>query len=176
MPPLSVCDTNISIRENRYSLNDLHKASGGERKHQPSNFLRVEQTQELIAEIDKSSDVRISHEVIRGKNGGTFVCKELMYAYAMWISARVHLAVIRGFDAMVNEQRQPETAAAPAAPALEHKPLTEAGGVALLHGPAHPRPLGRAGTGHRRPEAWWGLNGLVRWQWTILDRQAKLEM
>ena len=51
----------FSIRQDedgRYCLNDLHKASGNQAKHKPANFLRVEQTQELIAEIDSSADLQ----------------------------------------------------------------------------------------------------------------------
>lgn len=108
----------FSIRQDedgRYSLADLHKASGSLKKHQPTNFLRVEQTQELIKEIEQVSDVRLGEtdhssnmrsavKVINGGNSrGTYVVKELVYAYAMWISAKFHLMVIRAYDSLVME-------------------------------------------------------------------------
>ena len=106
----------FSIRQDedgRYSLADLHKASGNLAKHKPFNFLRVEQTQELIKEIEQvsdmsfggkgqSSDMRSAVRVIHGGNNrGTYAVKEMVYAYAMWISAKFHLMVIRAYDAMV---------------------------------------------------------------------------
>ena len=99
--------------DGRYSLADLHKASGNLAKHKPSNFLRVEQTQELIKEIEQVSDVRLGEtdhfsnmrsavKVINGGNNrGTYAVKEMVYAYAMWISAKFHLQVIRAYDSMV---------------------------------------------------------------------------
>lgn len=100
---LTVLNTTVRMHDGLYSLNDLHRAAGGEKRHQPNNWLRIDQTSELIKEIENSSDPRSKAVITReGRNGGTYACKELVYAYAMWISARFHLAVIRAFDAMVN--------------------------------------------------------------------------
>lgn len=99
MSNLTILSKNIRTIENLYSLNDLHKASGNAAKHQPSRFMRLDTTQDLIAEIASYPDMGSTHKVQNGK--GTWVCKELVYAYAMWISARFSLHVIRAFDAMV---------------------------------------------------------------------------
>lgn len=87
--------------QGRYCLNDLHKASGGDKKHQPLNFLRNDQTVALINELQTSEMRTAPVESIRGGSApGTFVCKELVYAYAMWISASFQLKVIRAFDTL----------------------------------------------------------------------------
>ncbi len=101
MSNLSIFNQNIRFQDNLYSLNDLHKASGSEKKHAPFRFIRNDQTKELIEEIERSPDVVIGYKSTKGGiNQGTWVCKELVYAYAMWISAKFHLQVIRAFDAM----------------------------------------------------------------------------
>lgn len=110
---LMVGDAVVSIQGGLYSLNDLHRASGGEAKHQPANFLRLDTTQKLIEEITKeisqSSDVRSALRVINGGDQrGTYVCKELVYAYAMWVSAAFNLRVIRAFDAGVSAPALPD--------------------------------------------------------------------
>ena len=96
---LTVLSTEICQQDKLYSLNDLHRASGGEAKHQPNRFMRLDQTKELIAEILKYPEMGILPvKIIRGLHGGTYVCRELVYAYAMWVSAKFHLVVIRAFD------------------------------------------------------------------------------
>ncbi len=106
----------IREQDGLYSLNDLHRASGGEAKHEPYQFIRLEQTQALIAEI-KSADSRNCVLTKRGANGGTYACRELVIAYAAWISATFHLKVIRVFLA---QQSKPEKAPAPyAAPTMQ---------------------------------------------------------
>lgn len=85
--------------EGRYSLNDFHKAAGGEERHGPKFYMATQQAQDLAQIL---SDGGIPPSVIRGgRNQGTYVPKEMVYAYAMWISAPFQLKVIRAFDALV---------------------------------------------------------------------------
>ena len=60
MSNLTILKTAIRTFENLYSLNDLHIASGAEAKHQPSLFIRLDATQELISEIQKKPTKKIS--------------------------------------------------------------------------------------------------------------------
>lgn len=99
MNDLTLGATAIRQLDGLYSLNDLHAAAGGAKRHQPSDFLRLAQTQALAEEIH-SADSRSACKTINGgTNRGTYVCRELVYAYAMWISPAFHLKVIRAFDA-----------------------------------------------------------------------------
>lgn len=108
---------NLSIRQDedgRYCLNDLHKASGDDKKHFPAYFLRNQQTKDLITLIESENyDMQIctsKNQAVnaikgKGKDQGTYVVKELVYSYAMWISAKFHLMVIRAYDAMVMQTK-----------------------------------------------------------------------
>ena len=123
--PLILEDTYVRQDEQgRFSLNDLHQAAGGEDRHRPTFWLRLDQTQALVDELGqptpdlasatpsncadlhsfKTTEISRSFQAvskIEGRNGGTFVARELVYAYAMWISPAFHLKVIRTFDALV---------------------------------------------------------------------------
>jgi hypothetical protein len=124
----------FSIRQDedgRYCLNDLHKAGGDLRKDRPGFFIENEKTQELIAAIeDENYDAgnpascKKAVNIIRGrgKEQGTYVVKELVYSYAMWISAKFHLQVIRAYDAMVMQFRvKARQAISPEQQALLHE-------------------------------------------------------
>lgn len=104
MPALQILNTEIRTLDNLYSLNDLHKTSGADKKHQPSFFMRNEQTKDLINEIEQSAYLQSATKSVNGGiNRGTYACKEIVYAYAMWISPKFNLQVIRSFDQMQSE-------------------------------------------------------------------------
>lgn len=110
--------------QGRYCLNDLHKAAvkhgANERTTEPSKFLASPQTEDLCNELKTDTQnlgIAPTSTTRGGSNQGTYVCKELVYAYAMWISARFHLQVIRAYDAMVQQQVQANQ------PPIMHTPL-----------------------------------------------------
>lgn len=109
MTALTICSLEIRQIDGLYSLNDLHKASGGEKRHQPSDFIRLDQTQALITELNSEDSRNLNVQictfknsekslfkplkVFQGRNGGTYACKELVIAYAAWISPAFHLKI-----------------------------------------------------------------------------------
>ncbi|MDW7747023.1 KilA-N domain-containing protein [Halomonas sp.] len=96
---LTVAD--MTVRQDdagRYNLNDFQKASGGDPKDKPSQRLRYDKATDLIDELKVGNHTLDPINSKRGRSGGTFVVKELVYAYAMWISPAFNLKVIRAFD------------------------------------------------------------------------------
>lgn len=90
----------------RYCLNDLHRAAGGELRHRPGLWLRLDQTEDLVTELiaaggNCTDPCSLPVATVEGRGGGTYVARELVYAYAMWISPAFHLQVIRAYDAAV---------------------------------------------------------------------------
>ncbi len=145
MTSLTVLNHEIHQTDGLYSLKDLHLASGGLEKHRPTFFLRNQETKDLIAELEnetkvssanlqngKNPDVQILPsaviKVIKGGNDkltqGTYACKEIVYRYAMWISPKFALAVIRVFDAYVTGKLEPK--AKPKTTVADRVPLKDA--------------------------------------------------
>jgi phage antirepressor YoqD-like protein len=112
---ITIGDIGIGMdRDGRYSLNDLHRAAiangANPRTKEPGKFLASPQTVDLVKELTDTQNLGIAENqpltpvnIIKGGAGdqGTFVVKELVYAYAMWISPAFHLKVIRAYDAMM---------------------------------------------------------------------------
>lgn len=104
MNALMIANTQIRRDcDGKYCLNDLHQASGGAQRKQPRYWLANQQTKELVDEVSDSGNPL---SVVKGGiEQGTYAVKELVYAYAMWISPRFHLHVIRAYDAMQQAER-----------------------------------------------------------------------
>ena len=102
---LTILEKTILQIDNLFNLNLFHQANGGEKKHQPALFIRLDSTKELIAEIESDGQTQ-AVKVYRGSQGGTYVCEELVLSYAMWISPKFHLIVLRAFLAMYKAESQ----------------------------------------------------------------------
>ncbi|HAK9055136.1 TPA: DNA-binding protein [Salmonella enterica] len=82
--------------EGRFNLNALHKASGLGTSKAPSQWLRTQSAQSLIAELEKET-VQICIVSAEGRNGGTFTHELLAVEYAGWISPAFRLKVNQTF-------------------------------------------------------------------------------
>lgn len=100
---ISVAKTPIRQLNGLYSLNDLHRAAGGEDRHSPRRWLQNQQTVDLILEVEKDGNPSI----LKKQRLGTFACKELVVHYGMWISPEFSLQVIRAFLGQIAEAAQP---------------------------------------------------------------------
>lgn len=108
---LVINETKITTdSEGRYSLNDLHKAAGGRNKHKPSLFYRSDSFNSVV-EVLKAQNGAFEPIIKKqGRyNGGTWVCKELVYKYAMWVNAEFEVKVIQTFDQFINSINAPAT-------------------------------------------------------------------
>lgn len=143
IPSISIANTLIrQDSDNRYCLNDLHKAAGSEPRHRPNYWLENQQTIDLA----KECEITGIPAIVAKQGLGTFVVKELVYAYGMWISPAFCLQVIRTFDAMTTA---PDAADRPALPALIT--AAQAGELASLIAERFPE-------GKHRPYAWSRFN------------------
>ncbi|HHF1625061.1 TPA: KilA-N domain-containing protein [Haemophilus influenzae] len=90
----------------RISLNTLHKLSGEGSAKKPDNWLRLQSTQELLAEIRQFSDLRTDPLIVinGGNERGTYAHELLAVSYAGWISPRFQLQVNQAF---LDSYRQP---------------------------------------------------------------------
>jgi hypothetical protein len=85
--------------DGRFSLNDLHKSAGGKIKDLPNKFMASKSFVEVVDILNAEKSAFKPMIRKQGRySGGTWVCKELVYKYAMWVSAEFELKVIRTFD------------------------------------------------------------------------------
>lgn len=94
----------------RFSLNDLHKAAGGKVKDLPNKFMRSKSFESVVEVLNAQKWA--FRPVIRKQGrhgGGTWVCKELVYKYAMWVNPEFEVKVIQTFDSIINKLNPPSS-------------------------------------------------------------------
>lgn len=94
----------------RYSLNDLHIASGGEKRHSANHFMRSSSFKQVEQILNTQN--RGFKSVVRKTGrygGGTWVSKELVLKYAMWVNPDFEVKVIQTFLDIAPKVDAPET-------------------------------------------------------------------
>lgn len=124
---MTISIAGLTIEQNGnglYSINDLHKASGGLKKHQPDKWFQLQSTTNFVRFQEKKAKSQALNqgngkviETVYGGNDrtaqGTFVSRKLVVAYAMWISPAfadhvldTFLDVVDGVYERVNAQNK----------------------------------------------------------------------
>lgn len=80
-----------------FRINDLHEASGGLQKDRPPYFLRLKSTEKIIEALPGEKWEKV-HVVRGGLNQGSYFCRALAYAYAMWVSPAFFVKVIEALS------------------------------------------------------------------------------
>lgn len=95
--------------QGRYCLNDLHRASGGNPIHAPSQFLRLKGTKDFVSVLDNhNANLHSALEIINGgTNQGCYAVEKLVYKYAAWINTEFEVKVYDTFDKVVKGKLRP---------------------------------------------------------------------
>lgn len=96
--------SHVALRQDaagRYCLSDLHQAAGGAPRHDPSSYLELEETQELIMLLREEAGAHVVEPVVTpdGPDGPRFVSDELAIDYTTWLSPQAKLIVYEGLRA-----------------------------------------------------------------------------
>ncbi|MDV3515167.1 KilA-N domain-containing protein [Stenotrophomonas sp. C1657] len=83
--------------QGRYSLNDLHRASGGQDGNRPSKWLESQSAKDLVVALESKAGKPALVTSHGGAAPGTYAAEQLVVAFAAWISADFHLEVIDTF-------------------------------------------------------------------------------
>lgn len=108
--PIAISGVKIRQDEDgRYFLNDLEKAAkadGVTKDIRPNEWLSLQATCEIEGFLITENPGFKPIAAKAGRYGGTYVTRELIYSYAMWISPAFHLHVIRTFDSLIAGQME----------------------------------------------------------------------
>ncbi|EBU8552199.1 KilA-N domain-containing protein [Salmonella enterica subsp. enterica serovar Telelkebir] len=87
--------------DGRYNLNQLHNASGYSATKRPPEWARNSQTVDFINKYSSAGNPAVIR-INGGSKRGTWAIEEMVYAYASWLSAEFHKAVLDAFTAAIH--------------------------------------------------------------------------
>ena len=89
-----------------YSLNDVHRASGGNPGKRPKQWLENKQPQEIVDELSLKGGIPPLKVYHGGRNAGTYACKDLVILYATWLDTRFCMEVMSAFNYLLEGDLQ----------------------------------------------------------------------
>ncbi|GGX39944.1 KilA-N domain-containing protein [Saccharospirillum salsuginis] len=95
---LTILSHPVRIRDDFYSLNDLHAAAGGDSAHHPDRFLESPLARAWEASLVERFGGRARSALPQSEHGGSvsvFARRELAQGYALWVGESFALAVLR---------------------------------------------------------------------------------
>lgn len=101
-------------KEGRFSLNDLHRMSGGDPSKSPGNWARSDSIKGLVEvlqeEILPNAGKRAFEVLVskKGNNGGTWSILGLALAYSKFLSPEFHAACLKVIEERIEEDQNPE--------------------------------------------------------------------
>lgn len=111
MKELMLCGHPVRVDDNGYfCLTDIWKATGGEDKNRPKDFLRNDKTKEFVDVLEKG-EISPFYTTL-GRQGGTWAVEDLTFEYVGWIKAefkRYVYSVLKAYfsgDLMTERQWQ----------------------------------------------------------------------
>jgi len=103
------CPINIRVSDQWVSLTDMWRAQGSPENRNPAQWLRLPDTEKLLAVLKKENG-GLSHiyETRKGKGGGTFGIPKLALAYAEYLSPEFHSWALGALVERIEEDADPE--------------------------------------------------------------------
>lgn len=109
MKDLEMFDNRIRVDEDKFiCLNDLHRASGGDPKKRPTDFLRNKNTKSFITALNSKVEISTIKIIRGGENSGTWGHKLVCYKYAGFIDADFEVGVYTILDKYFSGELTPK--------------------------------------------------------------------
>lgn len=91
-------------------LTDMWRAQGSPANKEPTQWIRLPQTQALVQVLSQNMGLSHIYKSRRGKSGGTYAIPDLAIAYAEHLSSEFHAWALNAVKERIEEEANPELA------------------------------------------------------------------